>query len=320
MPVFSIIVPVYNAEKTLRKCLESIRSQTCPDFEVLMVENGSKDTSNAICSEYTAMDSRFVLYACETNRGPSGARNIGLEHAEGQVIAFVDSDDFVEADYLETLQQGFAEADVVFFGYHQLQTDGTSLGIHLPDVAESTDYYETLIRLHGQDMFGYTWIKAFRREVIGQHRFSAEQNLLEDEVFVCEVLTEQKRIRVIPKALYNYVTGNAGSLVGRTHADYCRKVDAAYCAWKNLLAGCAEKNAVLVSMANAHVRRCMYYGFERNVDVKAFFGFLSESTFFAMSAQNDAFSQLVLNGKYRKLACMKTAYRLKNKIARLLKR
>ena len=320
MPAFSIIVPVYNAEKTLRKCLESIRSQTCPDFEVLMVENGSKDTSNAICREYAAMDSRFVLFACETNCGPSGARNIGLEHAEGAVIAFVDSDDFVEADYLETLQQGFAAADVVFFGYHQLLTDGTSLGIHLPDVAEGTDYYETLIRLHRQDMFGYTWIKAFRREVIGQYRFSAELNLLEDEVFACEVLTEQKRIRVIPKALYNYVTGNAGSLVGRTHADYCRKVDAAYCAWKRLLAGCEKKDEVLVSMASAYASRCMYYGFERDVDIRQFFSDLGRTAFFAENTSESWFVRYVRNESYIRLGLKKVKYQLVNRLSCRIRR
>ena len=94
MPAFSVIVPVYNAEKTLRKCLDSLRTQTEGDFEVLMVENGSSDTSNAICREFAAADERFVLIEMPSNCGPSGARNAGLDRAAGDVIAFVDSDDF----------------------------------------------------------------------------------------------------------------------------------------------------------------------------------------------------------------------------------
>lgn len=320
MPTFSIIVPVYNAEKTLPKCLDSIRGQSCTDFEVLMIENGSADASRTLCGEYAAADDRFFLVTCESNCGPSGARNIGLERAKGEYIAFVDSDDFVEADYLQTLLQGFEQADVVFFGYHQIRTDGICLGIHLPEALGNTDYYETLIQLHKQDMFGYTWIKAFRRDVIGQHRFSKELNLLEDEVFACEVLTEQRRIAVIPKAIYNYITGNTGSLIGRTHTDYCRKVDMAYGAWKRLLNDYEKKDVVLATMANAHVNRCMYYGFERDLNTEEFFAHLAESEFFARSTVESAFAKCVKSRNYRKLACMRAFYRTKNKIAKLLKK
>lgn len=320
MPTFSIIVPVHNAEKTLHRCLDSIRSQTCPEFEVLMVENGSKDASNNICREYASKDSRFILHPCRDSCGPSGARNIGLAQASGEFVAFVDSDDFVETDYLDTLLLGFAEADVIFFGYHQIHTDGKSLGVHLPEVSGNTGYHETLVQLRKQDVFGYTWIKAFRREVIGQHRFSMELNLLEDEVFACEILTEQKRLAVIPNAIYNYVTGNAGSLVGRTHADYCRKVDIAYRAWMRLLQPYEKRDEVLAQMANAHVSRCMYYGFERDVDVKAFFEQLADCDFFAAATSKNEFTQAVKANNYRKLSRMRMSYQLKNKIAKLLKR
>lgn len=320
MPTFSVIVPIYNAEKTLRKCLDSMLAQSYQSFEILMIENGSKDSSNAICREYTARDTRLILLECENNRGPSGARNIGLDHAKGEFIAFVDSDDFVEADYLETLRQGLSQADVVFFGYHQIAVDGDRIGVHIPSVSRGFDYYDVLTQLHEQDMFGYTWIKAFRRDVIGMHRFSKDLNLLEDEVFTCEVLTEPRRIGIIAKPLYNYVTGNAGSLVGRTHTDYCSKVDIAYKAWKRLLKDYERKDEVLAGMANAHVNRCMYYGFERDVDVKEFFGLLVESEFFARATLNDAFSESVKNKNYRRLSHMRAYYRLKNKVAKLLKR
>lgn len=320
MPVFSIIVPVHNAENTLRKCLESIRCQTCPDFEVLMVENGSVDTSNAICSEYAAADARFILFTCETNRGPSGARNIGLDRAKGEFVTFIDSDDFVETNYLETLQQSFAHADVVFFGYQQLLPDGAPLAVHLPHIPKKAGYYEMLVALHKQDMFGYTWIKAFRREIIGHHRFSTELNLLEDEVFACNILATQCRIGVVPQALYYYITGNAGSLMGRTHPDYCRKVDAAYCAWKTLLQNDNKKDQILAAMANAHVSRCMYYGFERDVNIKAFFNLLAASEFFSCSTVENQFTKCVRSGNYRMLAFMRAVYIAKNKLAKLLKK
>lgn len=320
MSLFSIIVPVYNAEKTLRKCLDSILCQTNPDFEVLMIENGSGDSSNAICREYAARDSRFRLCTCKENKGPSGARNIGLEQATGTFVAFIDSDDFVEPEYLESLRCGFQMADVVFFGYRQLSLEGDFFGVHIPMASEEADYYETLLQLHKQDMFGYTWIKAFRRSAIGAHRFSMELNLLEDEVFACEVLSEQQRIAVIPKPLYNYITGNTGSLIGRTHPDYCRKVDAAYNAWRQLLQDYSKKDAALTEMANAHVNRCMYYGFERDVDAAQFFCLLAESDFFGDSAMESDFHKCVNERNFKKLSRMRNVYRMKVKIANLLKR
>lgn len=319
MPIFSIIVPVYNAEKTLHRCLDSLRAQTYTDFEVRMVENGSQDSSRVICREYTEKDNRFLLHVSDENRGPSGARNIGIDHAQGMYIAFLDSDDYVDPEYLEVLYHSLQDADVTFFGYHQISTDGHSLGNHIPSVKKDSGYYETLLQLSMQDMFGYTWVKAFRRDIIGEHRFSRELNLLEDEVFACEVLTQPCRIAVVPKAILNYVTGNAGSLIGRTHPDYCRKVDAAYMAWKTMLAPYEKKDQVLTQMANAHVVRCMYYGFERDVDVAFFFGKLSESEFFSGVTIKNKFVTCVRERNFKKLARMRAFYRIKNKIAKLLK-
>lgn len=320
MPTFSMIVPVYDAEKTLHKCLDSLLAQTYTDFEVHMVENGSGDSSRSICREYAKNDSRFILHTSDVNCGPSGARNEGLDHAQGTYVAFLDSDDYVEPDYLEMLHRSFEGADVVFFGYHQVSTDGRPLGDHIPTVKKDSNYYETLLQLSRQDMFGYTWIKAFRREIIGEHRFSRELSLLEDEVFACEVLAKPCRIAVVPKAILNYVTGNAGSLIGRTHPDYCRKADAAYTAWKLLLDPYEKKDEALTQMANAHVSRCMYYGFERDVDVKHFFDNLAETAFFADAADTSEFSTCVRKRNYRKLSRMRASYRMKNKIAKLLKR
>lgn len=320
MPTFSIIVPIYNAEKTLHRCLNSLRDQTYTDFEVRMVENGSRDSSRTICREYADKDGRFLLHMSEENCGPSGARNIGLDHAQGNYIAFLDSDDYVEPDYLESLHQAFESADVVFLGYHQISTDGRLLGDHISAVKDNSDYYETLVQLSKQDLFGYTWIKAFRRDVIGGHRFPRELNLLEDEFFACEVLAQPCRIAVVPKAILNYVTGNVGSLTGCTHPDYCRKVDAVYKAWSRLLEPYKKKEEVLTQMANAYVSRCMYYGFEREVDVKSFFAELAETDFFSDAKLENEFVSTVRSRNFKKLARMRTSYRLKNKIAKLLKR
>lgn len=319
---FSIIVPIYNAQKTLERCLRSLQTQSVPNFEVILVENGSSDSSGDICKAFSDTDARFHLLTQLSNLGPSGARNIGLDHATGKWIAFVDSDDFVEPDYLEQLQQAFEknDAEAVFFGYRQISIEGKFLGQHVPKIPESMDYHKTLILLSQQDMFGYAWIKAFRRDTIGNNRFSQQLNLLEDEVFTCEILTKQKQIAILSEPIYNYVTGNAGSLMGRTHQDYCSKLDMAYCAWKNLLKKSPCYSEALTARANADVTRCMYYGFERDVKLKDFFTALSQCAFFGDASTKNRFVKYVRDGRIGSLRRMRTAYRMKIKAAKLLKK
>ena len=99
-PKISIIVPVYNAEQYLRRCIDSILNQSFTDFELILIDDGSKDKSSDICDEYAAKDSRIKVYHKE-NGGVSSARNLGLDNANGEWIAFVDSDDFIKEDYLK---------------------------------------------------------------------------------------------------------------------------------------------------------------------------------------------------------------------------
>ncbi len=100
--MISVIVPIYNVEQYLRKCLDSIEAQTYRDFEVVLVDDGSPDNSAAICSEYVARDSRFRLVR-KKNGGVSSARNAGIANAEGEYLTFVDPDDWIDEHYLERL-------------------------------------------------------------------------------------------------------------------------------------------------------------------------------------------------------------------------
>ena len=118
IPMISLIIPIYNCEKYLAKCLNSIQQQTFPDFEVILVNDGSTDRSEEICREYVQKDSRFRLIS-GPNHGAAGARNIGLKAAEGAYIAFTDSDDWLEPDYLEYLYTGLmrSKADIFYCDY-----------------------------------------------------------------------------------------------------------------------------------------------------------------------------------------------------------
>lgn len=317
MPAFSIIVPIYNAEKTLHRCLDSLRMQTYDDYEVLMVENGSTDASGRFCREYAQKNDRFRLIESKENCGPSGARNLGLEAATGKWIAFVDSDDFVEPEYLGKLRDSFEDNEAVYMGYRQLDRNGTILSEHIPCV--SGGFYEMLVELSGQDLFGYTWIKAFRKDSIGSERFPVDMNLFEDEVFACQVLSHCSRVAVIPMPLYNYTTGNPTSLAGKTHSDFQKKRDRVYCAWKALLEGYEKRAEVLEQKANEAVVSCRYYSFERNVEPKTFFWELSGCEFFRDATLHDCFSESIRKGQFRKALWLRWLYRLKVSVARLVK-
>jgi len=102
MPILSIVVPVYNAEPYLQKCLESIRNQIFQNFEVLMIDDGSTDGSSIICDDYATLDERFIVIH-QNNQGVSAARNKGLEIAQGYYVGFVDSDDWIEPDMYEKM-------------------------------------------------------------------------------------------------------------------------------------------------------------------------------------------------------------------------
>ena len=98
----SVIVPVYNVETVLHYCLDSILAQSYRDFELILIDDGSTDSSGKICDEYAGRDNRILVRHIE-NQGVSHARNLGIERASGEFILFIDSDDFVESTYLEEL-------------------------------------------------------------------------------------------------------------------------------------------------------------------------------------------------------------------------
>ena len=125
-PKISIIIPVYNAAKFLHKCINSILAQTFQDFEILLINDGSTDESGAICDRYTLTDNRIRVFHKE-NGGVSSARNIGLRNACGEWIYFVDSDDTIYNDCLETLiSQTSDDVDCVTGGYTCVYNGKTS--------------------------------------------------------------------------------------------------------------------------------------------------------------------------------------------------
>ena len=124
-PLISLVIPVYNVEKYLDKCMESVLAQTYDNYEVILVDDGSTDNSGKMCDEYAERDSRVTVYH-QKNSGVSVARNVGIENAKGEFISFIDSDDWVDESYLEKLVNAQIKynADLTICEYTNVYADG----------------------------------------------------------------------------------------------------------------------------------------------------------------------------------------------------
>ena len=319
MAVFSIIIPVYNAEKTLNRCLDSLIRQSFRDFEAILIDDGSKDSSLGICRQYEERDSRFhVLF--QENAGPSKARNCGLEKACGTWICFADSDDYIRDDYFEKLYEIVSpeKSDAVFFGYTAIAGDGTAIKTFIPQIHEP-GCLKAVEELSKKDMFGYTWIKVFRRALIKDVRFDESMTLFEDEVFTCSVLNNECSISVLNEPLYYHTVDLDGSLMKKTHHDYCILCDKVYRAWQQMLAKYAEKDSLLKNKAESFTNRCIYYGFERTVDTVPYFTDLSGTGFFSRNTavHNNSLYRYIEKKNFLMIRVRKIVYKSKVGLSKL---
>lgn len=316
MEKISIIIPVYNAEKTIRRCLESILISKYKQYEIILIDDGSTDNSAAIISEYANKNNQIKVIT-QANSGPSEARNKGLDFAEGEIIAFVDSDDFVRNDYLEQLARSFdeKEADVVFFEFYRVMKDGTELSTYkLPEM--ESDYYINLIHLSEKEMFGYTWIKAFRKKILRNVSFDTDINLFEDEIFTCRLLENCVDIYYLKEAIYFYVC-TEGSLARRTHQEYCRYCNRVYHAWADLLRNTQNTNRYLYlqSKADHMAKVCKYYGLEKKVNHWVFYHEMASSDFIKNTTLYDPFIVAVKERKWCRVFLMHWKYNIKITVA-----
>lgn len=237
-PAISIIIPVYNAEKYLRRCIESVLSQSFTEFELILVDDGSKDKSPQICDEYESRDTR-VRVIHKANGGVSAARNDGLDIAKGEYVTFIDSDDWVEREYLETLSN-YRNYDIVFFSHRMIYEDGyTSEFKFEAKEGDRQNIWEIVASLRknaaGLNFYGYTWNKMLCRDIIEKYkiRFTEGLRISEDEVYTLDYCTHAKSIKVLPLCLYNYRVLGTGLTATKNSADEYKKLADSYLAILN---------------------------------------------------------------------------------------
>lgn len=208
MPAISIIVPIYNMEKLMRRCIDSLLAQTFTDYELLLIDDGSTDGSWAICQEYAGRDSRVKAYH-KANGGLSDARNYGLARAQGTYTIFADPDDWVSPEGLDRL---YAQAE-------ETQADLTMCDLYREDAysrhyvcqrPRSLQAAEVLKELFG-NIQGYTWNKLIRRDVYTRFGICYPKGIYgcEDQYTMATILLHDVKIAYVPVAFYHYMYNSA---------------------------------------------------------------------------------------------------------------
>ena len=217
MPKVSIIVPVYNAQETLRRCVDSILGQEYRDFELILADDGSTDGSPALCDEYAEKDSRVRVLHKE-NSGVSDTRNKALDAARGDYVQFLDSDDWIAPEATRLLVRAMEENDcdmVIADFYRVIGSKVSRKGdIDAEGVLSREEFGDYMIQNPSDFYFGVVWNKLYRRDIIEKYQLRMDVTLswCEDFIFNMEYVLHTKRIYPLQVPLYYYVK-TEGSLV-----------------------------------------------------------------------------------------------------------
>ncbi|MDY5912888.1 MAG: glycosyltransferase family 2 protein [Inconstantimicrobium porci] len=200
----SIIVPVYNVEKYLNRCLDGMVKQTYKNIEIILIDDGSKDNSGIICDEYKEFDDRIKVIH-KDNTGVSDSRNAGLNIAKGHYITFVDSDDYISEMYVEVLVNALEEndCDIAILSAVDVDENGKILITHNKYGKTVMNREDTYIEFLREVMFqSVCWGKLYKRELVENIRFDLKMKISEDMKFLCGVLKKINKAVYIPNKEY----------------------------------------------------------------------------------------------------------------------
>lgn len=209
----SVIIPVYNAEKYIDRCLNCVCSQSYRDLEIILVNDGSTDTSHAICVKHAKNDARIKIID-KKNGGPGDARNAALAVASGEYIQFVDADDILLHDATEKLVHAMDTNDMVIAHYNLcIQNNKVDKGLIKEDAAmEREAFLAALVRYPGSFFYSALWNKLYSRALIEKYNLRFHQRLAwgEDFEFNMKYYDKLQRVRFIPNVVYNYFWTTSG--------------------------------------------------------------------------------------------------------------
>ena len=213
----SIIIPIYNSSNYLKMCFQSLRKQTYKNFEVVLVNDGSTDNSLDVCNEICEKDERFIVFTT-TNCGVSSARNFGIKQCRGDLLCFIDADDYVEESFLSDLVNGISNADVAFCRFFVEEHDSQIkyLETNLLELCDKPHQIELFIFdglydlreniLFRDCIFGSCWRSIFRKKILLENNlsFNPSLSLGEDLIFMMSYLLCCDKCFIVDKYLYHY--------------------------------------------------------------------------------------------------------------------
>ena len=212
MEQISVIIPVYNCEKYIKRCIESVLEQTYKDFELILVDDGSTDDSGKICDTYASKDKRVFVIHKENGGGAGEARNVGILNASCPFVCFIDADDWVECSLLEEMlgKQKEGDYDLVICGYKSIvnkEDDKINENVIYPEQAYSSEneVKSFFVSKYPEGMIGYPWNKLYKKDIIEKyHLCFPKMRRLEDGIFNMRYFEHIKSCYVLGKVLCNY--------------------------------------------------------------------------------------------------------------------
>lgn len=212
-PLISVIVPIFNAQQYMEKCIDSILKQTYEKLEIILVDDGSTDSSLSICQEYAQKDDRIIVIS-KSNGGVSSARNVGINIAKGKYIAFVDSDDWIEHSSFEFLLNTSKEfnADVVI---HPMifESPNRQFTSNVSEEIITFDKVEAICEVLLERKFGGHFPnKFFKRELFPQNIFDEEVHVYEDLLAIVNIFMRCNKVIYINKYFYHYRMNNESAM------------------------------------------------------------------------------------------------------------
>ena len=244
--MISVIVPVYNAEKFLNRCIDSILEQTYTNFELILVDDGSTDHSLDILKKYVEQDERVSLI-CQQNKGVSGARNTGLQAAKGEYFLYIDADDWVEKDMIEKL---------IFIGQRENADIVMCDSDHADEKTNVIEELEIETEVWDQDkqqyefmkhqrLTGMLWNKLIHRRLAKGVRFNEKTSYGEDAEFLWEILKKSQKMIVINAILYHHVQEQTSI----SHLSFSEKKYSAIPMWEHIIKDVSQNNPKLINLA-----------------------------------------------------------------------
>lgn len=233
--MLSIIIPVFNSEAYLEKCVNSVLNQTFIDFELILIDDGSSDKSSLICESFGDEDKRIKIIH-QSNQGVSSARNTGLDICKGDYVMFIDSDDWINEDFCDTLMSQVSYADFVIGGYTTLNfNENLEYAMKRKKIIFPNQLGDCFDEMYENNFFNAPFSKIYRKELIGNQRFDTSVLLGEDFLFNLEYLSKCKIIIISETTGYYYNCMNVGAATKKFRENDIKQINFLYKEGKNFL-------------------------------------------------------------------------------------